>query len=79
MLALALTISLKVSAIFPWRPVQSPGRRTEKSPLRTACIAPRRAESSVPGWVGGGGAGVAVFEPATSVCWCMQCSEYPRG
>jgi hypothetical protein len=37
------TISLKVSAIFPSRPVQSPGRRTEKSPSRTACRARSRA------------------------------------
>ncbi len=39
---LEVTISLNVSAILPPRPVQSPGRRTEKSPSRTA----RRAASS---------------------------------
>jgi len=31
------TISLKVSAIFPRKPVQYPGRRTEKSPSRMVC------------------------------------------
>ena len=35
--SLAATISLKVSAIFPARPVQEPGRRTEKSPSRIVC------------------------------------------
>ena len=36
---LAATISLNVSAILPASPVQSLGRRTEKSPKRTACSA----------------------------------------
>ena len=36
---LEATISLNVSAILPARPVQSRGRRTEKSPSRTACSA----------------------------------------
>src|SRR5258706_11721969 len=44
---LAITISLKVSAIFPPTPVQTPGKRTEKSPSRMVCrltrIAPRSA------------------------------------
>src|SRR5260370_5408942 len=44
---LAITISLKVSAIFPPTPVQTPGKRTEKSPSRIVCkltrIAPRSA------------------------------------
>ena len=35
--SLAATISLKVSAIFPGRPVHDPGRRTEKSPSRMVC------------------------------------------
>ncbi len=39
---LVATMSLKVSAIFPEMPVHSPGRRTVKSPSRTA----RRARSS---------------------------------
>src|SRR4029077_15186879 len=30
-------MSLNVSAIFPARPVQAPGRRTEKSPSRMEC------------------------------------------
>ena len=34
---LAATISLKVSAIFPARPAQEPGSRTEKSPSRMLC------------------------------------------
>ena len=34
----AMAISLKVSAIFPLSPVHEPGRRTEKSPSRMACI-----------------------------------------
>ena len=34
---LAATMSLKVSAILPARPVQAPGRRTEKSPSRMEC------------------------------------------
>src|ERR1700733_14983203 len=34
---LAVTISLNVSAIFPARPVQFPGSRTEKSPSRMTC------------------------------------------
>ena len=38
-LALAATMSLKVSAILPSTPVQWPGSRTEKSPSRTACRA----------------------------------------
>src|SRR5258708_32628536 len=44
---LAITISLKVSAIFPPTPVQTPGKRAEKSPSRMVCrparIAPRSA------------------------------------
>src|SRR6267154_6152373 len=44
---LAITISLKVSAIFPPTPVQTPDKRTEKSPSRMVCrparIAPRSA------------------------------------
>ena len=44
--AFAATISLKVSAILPSTPVQSPGRRTEKSPSRTAW----RARSSLDTW-----------------------------
>src|SRR6185437_16631080 len=39
---LEATISLKVSAILPLTPVASPGRRTEKSPMRTDCSAWRR-------------------------------------
>src|SRR6266436_2517648 len=46
---LAETISLKVSAIFPCKPVQYPGRRTEKSPSRMVCrpasITPRSADT----------------------------------
>ena len=34
--ALVVAISLKVSAILPSKPVQSPGSRTEKSPFRMA-------------------------------------------
>jgi hypothetical protein len=37
MRALAPTMLLNVSAIFPAMPVQSPGSRTEKSPSFTAC------------------------------------------
>src|SRR5262245_37779259 len=47
MRALEVTISLKVSAILPSRPVQSPGRRTEKSPSRTACSARSSSDNSV--------------------------------
>src|ERR1700719_2380784 len=52
---LAITISLKVSAIFPPTPVQTPGRRTEKSPSRMVCkparISPRSAlVISAPPW-----------------------------
>ena len=36
MVAFDATISLNVSAILPSRPSQSPGRRTEKFPSRTA-------------------------------------------
>ena len=45
-LALAATMSLKVSAILPSRPVQSPGSRTEKSPSRTACSRPSSCATS---------------------------------
>src|SRR5215472_13620517 len=44
---LALTMSLKVSAILPERPVRSPGMRTEKSPIRTACRTCNRVCRSV--------------------------------
>ena len=44
--ALVETISLKVSAILPSRPIQSPGSRTEKSPSRTAW----RARSNSAWW-----------------------------
>src|SRR3954470_12257295 len=45
-----LITSLKVSAIFPATPVQSTGRRTEKSPLLKATRADRSCfwSSSVP-------------------------------
>ncbi len=43
---LAETMELKVSAILPERPVQEPGRRTEKSPSRMVCMAPNRARNS---------------------------------
>ena len=47
---LAATISLKVSAIFPARPVQEPGRRTEKSPSRMVCrLARMTLRSALPG------------------------------
>jgi hypothetical protein len=43
---LAATISLKVSAILPSIPVQSPGSWTEKSPPRTRCSADRSSARS---------------------------------
>ncbi len=54
--------SLKASAILPSMPVQSPGRRTEKSPCCTAC----RARSSSESCEGGGGATSTDAERSTA-------------
>ncbi len=59
MRALAATMSLKVSAILPSTPVQSPGRRTEKSPSRTAWRALSSWDTSVGGRAAAGVEGVA--------------------
>ena len=48
--SLSSTTSLKVSATLPATPVQSSGRRTEKSPFFKAVKAVKRAVVSMPGW-----------------------------
>ena len=51
--SLVVTMSLKVSAILPPMPVQSPGSRTEKSPSRIARSARRTSRRSMD-WIAGG-------------------------
>ena len=50
--SLSSMTSLKVSATLPATPVQSSGRRTEKSPFFKAVKAVSKAVVSIP-WVGG--------------------------
>jgi hypothetical protein len=60
---------LMVSAIFPSKPVQSPGRRTEKSPSRTAWSTLSNSES----WVCGGDERTAVeIGGTTDSVRCMR-------
>ena len=51
-------MSLKVSENLPSSPVRSPGRRTEKSPARTACIANKTLRTSI----ADAGAGISLTE-----------------
>jgi hypothetical protein len=53
------TMLLNASASLPLSPTQSVGRRTEKSPSRTACNARRRRRGSIDSSCTGGAAGAS--------------------